>query len=710
MLATVIADKATPLPMSVGIFGEWGSGKSYFMGLLREQVEELAGTDNPAYCRRIEQIGFNAWHYADSNLWASLGDEIFRQLAESGGDTAEQRETLRIALAVRLTERRRLEAVTEQAQIEVATLQASVETAAANREAGATELITAMRESDETRNVVNGLWRRLGVNDEIEQGKLFVEQFRGTLTEANALRRAPWNRRGKIALATAAVLVVSSGFAALLASVATEWLVGIGGVVTALAGGGITALTVVRSGLRKLRELSENLHKRTERAAKEAAPPDEVVEKLEALRRVEAEQRIAEAQLSEVISQVGELGRQLAELAPGRRLYSFLADRARSDSYSRNLGLISMIRKDFQQLIDLMNDWRENGGPVDDDTRQPVERIVLYIDDLDRCSPRQVVDVLQAVHLLLAMELFVVVVGVDPRWLLRSLSSHYDEILAYDGGVTDTWQVMPEDYLEKILNLPVVLPRMSSGSLRQLLRSMVEDGVEAPAHAPTTAEGNDADPTMAAVDSVRRLTQEPVDPNTMTVEAGSEVDTQHSSAQPPRIPLPLTNDEIDLLGALELLVDTPREAKRLVNLYRMLRATRDLSKASRFLGKDGKPGDYQAVVVLLGLLTAHARLLGRVLDTPPDPVNGVLGGLVHRPETTNWSSFVNDFEPEKSEGAWTNRIVGLLPDDEVRHWVRLHRRLTQLSGKVTLANLANFQLWVPRIRRFSYVLSPPTGS
>ncbi|MGY2061636.1 P-loop NTPase fold protein, partial [Nocardia gipuzkoensis] len=32
MLATVIADGSTPLPLSVGVFGEWGSGKSFFMG------------------------------------------------------------------------------------------------------------------------------------------------------------------------------------------------------------------------------------------------------------------------------------------------------------------------------------------------------------------------------------------------------------------------------------------------------------------------------------------------------------------------------------------------------------------------------------------------------------------------------------------------------------------------------------------------------
>ncbi len=35
-----------------------------------------------------------------------------------------------------------------------------------------------------------------------------------------------------------------------------------------------------------------------------------------------------------------------------------------------------------------------------------VNRIVLYIDDLDRCEPDKVAKVLQAVHLLLAFPLF----------------------------------------------------------------------------------------------------------------------------------------------------------------------------------------------------------------------------------------------------------------------------------------------------------------
>jgi hypothetical protein len=41
-----------------------------------------------------------------------------------------------------------------------------------------------------------------------------------------------------------------------------------------------------------------------------------------------------------------------------------------------------------------------------------------------------VAEVLQAVHLLLALDLFAVVVGVDPRWLLHSLRDQYRSTLA----------------------------------------------------------------------------------------------------------------------------------------------------------------------------------------------------------------------------------------------------------------------------------------
>ncbi|SFP34523.1 P-loop NTPase fold protein [Amycolatopsis rubida] len=680
MLATVIADRSTLPPLSVGVFGEWGSGKSYFMGLMRAEVGRLAGSGNPAYCREIVQIGFNAWHYADRNLWASLGDEIFRQLAGPGPNAQQRRDQLREELATRLDQVTELEDAKRQAQATAAKLQADVDKAALNRKDAARVLIRALGGSRE-------VWQRLGIQDEAEQGALLVEQLRGTLSEAEALRRSPKGRWGKAALVASAVILLAGFFVAAIVPVAREWLAGVGVGFAAVAGTGVALLSRARSGFRELRELSEDLRRGIDRRASRMVSP-EVARMLEEIRRAETDQRVAEAQLEEVVARVGELGRELTELTPGRNLYAFLADRAHGDSYRRDLGLISTIRKDFEQLVELMDDWRAHP----DSAGTPIDRIVLYIDDLDRCGARQVVEVLEAVHLLLALELFVVVVGVDPRWLTRSLHSRYDGML--DDSPDAGRLASPEDYLGKIINLPFVLPTMSEGSLRRLLRSLTDDRLLEPAGEERTQRN--PPPATTLPDLVPEI------------EEGSEVDSQsrpERAADPPR---PLTPAEIDLLSELDALISTPREAKRLFNLYRMLRATRDLSAASHFLGDDTEPGDYQAVVALLGLLTAPGLVLEKALDTLPDPERSITGGLVHRPPDAAWAAFVADCAPRRHGEVWRNPVAGTLCDSELRDWRQLHRGLAHVSATLRIDALSRFQHWIPAVRRFSYVLFPTT--
>jgi hypothetical protein len=166
------------------------------------------------------------------------------------------------------------------------------------------------------------------------------------------------------------------------------------------------------------------------------------------------------------------------------------------------------------------------------------------------------------------------------------------------------------------------------------------------------------------------------------------------------------------LRLLEPFIDTPRDAKRTFNLYRMLRSTRDLSVASAFLGGHRQPGEYQAVATLLAMLAADARLLHHVLDAPPqfdaDTPNKTLvaGGLTHRPAEGRWDSFVGDLQPQQVEDRWENQVVGWIPDREVREWQRLAAAAGQTSAQVSLPDLTVFQRWAPSIRRFSYLLSP----
>lgn len=333
------------------------------------------------------------------------------------------------------------------------------------------------------------------------------------------------------------------------------------------------------------------------------------------------------------------------------------------------------MRKDFEELVGLLADWRAH--PEANPESRPIDRVVLHIYDLDRCEPRQVVQVMEAVHLLLAMDLFVVVVGVDPRWLVGSLRSHYAGVLHDADSAASPWRVLPEDYLEKIINIPFTLPGMAKGHLGSVLRSMVES--EAPVARPAAA------PSPAPDDRVPS--------EGLAVEPGAQLDTP-CAATPAR---PLTGPELEFLDALDPLVDTPRAAKRLLNVYRMIRATRDLGDAARFLGDDDRTGEFQAVVVLLGITAAAPSLAVDVLGAPPVSAD-VRGGLVHRDPGGSWAEFAGDLLPRDGRSP----VVGEITAEQAANWLRLHDGLQAITDLVTLPDLTVFRQWVPHVRRFSY--------
>ena len=143
--------------------------------------------------------------------------------------------------------------------------------------------------------------------------------------------------------------------------------------------------------------------------------------------------------------------------------------------YAEYMGVVSLIEQDLRALSRLLT-ASAPGEPIERGGREMrVDRIVLYIDDLDRCPADTVLQVLQAVHLLLALPLFVVIVGVDFQWLLGALRSEYRAIVkdGQDDGF-DHLKFMPLNYLEKIFQIPYWVPAMDDVGYRRLIRSLVE--------------------------------------------------------------------------------------------------------------------------------------------------------------------------------------------------------------------------------------------
>lgn len=724
MLASLIARVDTPPPLSIGLFGEWGSGKSYFMGLLRHEIDDLCspGTGR-GYHQKVEQITFNAWHYSDTNIWASLADEIFEELAGTRESVDEKRTRLRRELSEKLEREGILTAAVAQTQREVKQLKAEVERSIADRASSAKGVLAALASTPTFRTELDRAWLRLGVADDVEKAELVARQLNDMTGDIKTIRMAGTRRLGIAVGALLVAGVVVAGSSLFFSAHLRNWLIGTGlGTVTTALGVAAGLVGWAHSGVRILRDV---LLKAKQEA--EASAGSVLAKSMGELRMAEQEETRLQDQLRTLKKEAEELSGQVDNLAPGKRLYSFVHERVSSGDYGRQLGLISMIRHDFETLVEIMNDWRKH--PELHGTDEAVDRIVLYIDDLDRCQPRQVVEVLQAVHLLLALELFVVVVGVDPRWLRQSLLAEYPRTLANDdlapGGAIADWMGTPNDYLEKLINIPFVLPGMTPENFGTLIRgwgaARTANGSGAagePAVVGANGERDDAAMSREFTGSAPASAGPGEVDSSVTMfapitrEVGSDLDAlrQRSGSSAPE-PTPLQDIELTALALLGPLVKTPRDAKRLLNLYRMVRSAKNLGSNRDFLGHQ----EYQATALLLGLLTAEPALFAQLLWARPNERLKTAGGLMYRKNAVSWKTAWDGLAPRLGDPNGQLNDLGPLEDDQAVLWRGVRTRAAGAVAAITLKDISAFRKWGPEIARFSFVLSPlaatfgPTG-
>ena len=653
MLVSVLLARDTRPPLAIGLFGDWGSGKSFFMALMSERIGELADlaaegrSDAAPFCRQVRQVRFNAWHYADADLWASLAATLFDELAHA--DAPDQARATLDALADARNEAQAARRKCEELERQVQTLEVDTNRTAAAVRGSLSAAILVVRGKPLIKNL-----KAAGEETDAREESLAdsdtawfvtalgqIEATAGTagvawrLFKEEVIHRRRW--------ATWITLALLAGLAT--ASIAANWPAGLKlvGFIGAIAAGLTPALTGTVRILHLAREA---------RIARELP----LQRKKQELAQAQVEAERAEQDVAQREYEVAEMRDQ------GVRLRKFVRERAASPDYRDKLGVISQVRRDFEQLVAMIPASSRAGATeaetsdTDPGPRIPeVDRIVLFIDDLDRCPPDQVVEVLQAVHLLLAFKLFVVIVAVDSRWLERSLLAHYQGLL-----------IEPQRYLEKIFQIPYTLQQMTRAGYRGLI-----DELTLPQDQPTIRFSADhLDRPVPAADSgtTPRTGPVPGTANQRPLPVSEVTSPAPAGPPPPARPeaLVITDAERDLLGQLGALVQTPRAAKRLVNIYRMLRVSVPEDELEQF--RPGGGDEYQAVALLLAIM------VGR-----PSHARSVFAELMAAEDDTDARNVLAQF------------------DD-------LRQPMTLIEDRF-LSKISSYRRWVPRVSRFTFRLA-----
>ncbi|MEU3628507.1 NTPase [Amycolatopsis coloradensis] len=623
MLADLVVSRMITPPLSIGLFGSWGSGKSFFMRQMQLRVRELADSAHEAettagrhgrtvssYCSSVRQISFNAWHYSEANLLASLATHIFDNLAASGAENDLQRQA--DALAERRKTEKTLLGRLSAVRLERRTLTAQ-QKQANRRRRKPREYVRAVFDS---LTEADKAWiaSRLGVD------RPTAEDLERLARETGGLRSDVAEFWRRLRQDPVPLLVLIGGLVTVLV---VTLLVGRSQVSGVL--GGLTLVSSALTVVLRMRASAGRIHQALDKLGGPSIEDEET-----------------ERRLAELDAESERLERAVTELAPGLDLVSFAESRV--SDYVEHLGVVSLLRKDLETFATMLAEVPHGSGKI--------ERTVLYIDDLDRCPPKVVIQVLEAIHLLLALPVFVVVVGVDSRWLKKAVEQHYEAMLGDDP------ETFAENYLEKIFQVPFTLSPMDDPGFAGLVRGLADTEGQDAAPAPSPAEADQT--TGARAPAVA----EPAPLREEAPERSSEQST--IDLRPPR--LVISQAELDFLPTLSSLIRSPRAAKRLLNLYRLLRARFAGEELAEFLSDGNREAPFRAVLVLLSVHVGY-------------------------PEAISWFATLEGTDPEDS----ALEIAESLNDHELRP--KLERGL---SGASWPELASSYQRWLPLVNRFSF--------
>jgi hypothetical protein len=661
--ATLIASTELQPPLSIGLFGDWGSGKSFFMSQLRDAIDDLAGSGD-SFHRKIVQIDFNAWHYVEANLWASLVENIFRNL-RAAGEKKETVEERRKAVMEKIDDaalkRAQREAAVEEKRIDRDAAAQKLETKK-NEVENATKRLSLERVRDvwdsltivqSAREQLTEALKSLGVNrvlDSTEDVRATVEEIRSLGGRTKLLwvwltqKTWPWW------LLFAAVLVGPFALAALHAKLAdylpllrqvSARISELAGLIAAVAGWLGVQLKRGGAALKKLEDAKAEVEKAVQK--EEMKKKQKMRNEQRALEDGNRELASAQQALEEADKEFQDAQKELLDLSPGRQLARFIDDRAASNDYRRLLGVLATARNDFETLSALM---RQQEDPTlrrrfpdlaQLDEKHRIDRIVLYIDDLDRCPPARVVEVLQAVHLLLAFKLFVVIVGVDARWVSEALEYKHRDVWRRKGknGRVPGHTATPRDYLEKIFQIPFWLKPIDAVTTKRFVGRLLESDLGT-----SQQDGGDDDDRRGGggiADGVATPASGVGgrEPPTLHVDPGAR---EHLS-NPTQ--LTLRSNEIDYMKELAPLVGrSPRTVKRYINTYRIIRAGIPPRRLEAFLDETDVAG-YQAVLLLLAVVVGTPDVTHEVFESfeRADPEREIMSMIAEMDGTsTDWTN------------------------------------------------------------------------
>lgn len=110
--------------------------------------------------------------------------------------------------------------------------------------------------------------------------------------------------------------------------------------------------------------------------------------------------------------------------------------------------VVRKFRDEFETLLD----------------KSKINKLIVLIDDLDRCLPDRIIDNLEAIKLFLNVKNTAFVIGADPRIVRHAIEYRYKDMVDDHNAENSNLRIVL-DYLEKLIQIPYYLPKLSDSEV-----------------------------------------------------------------------------------------------------------------------------------------------------------------------------------------------------------------------------------------------------
>ena len=275
-------------------------------------------------------------------------------------------------------------------------------------------------------------------------------------------------------------------------------------------------------------------------------------------------------------------------------LFGFITEISKVLSSPLSSWLINRYKEcDYGKRIQFMDEIKEDMEELEKKLKAKNSRLLIIVDDLDRCEPKKVMEVLQALKLMLDFESFVFCIGIDARIISREIETYYEGMLGPKG-------ISGYEYLEKIIQIPFWIPVPTTGEVNTFLHKQMnvkkKIGIDSEKNGEKVSEKeknieeehkkNGAMEKFTAKTDITDMKKDETEKDT-EIKEKQPIKTQQKKDEKEEVEINKDSafeeyelNEFKILS--EFIRPNPRHVKRVLNIYRFIKSLAKRKKDENF--------------------------------------------------------------------------------------------------------------------------------